>query len=410
MKKGCIIAVVLVLVLASIALGAYFYSQGKKDPVIYDTEKPVIGDIVQKAVATGSIKPRKEVQVKPQVSGVVDEIYVEEGQQVVKGQKLAKIKLIPSEVNVNSARSNVELARIRYQEAMRELERQQEVNKKNLDVEAAKANYENAKKDEERQRQLFADGVVSEQDYNRFKLDMEVRKTEYENALITSTNALKQFEATLDIRKQELQAAENNLQLLREGVTRNSDQVSNIVLSTLDGMVLDIPVEEGSSVIERNNFNEGTSIAVIADMGSLIFEGKVDEADVGKLKEGMHLKLTVGAIENQEFEALLEHISPKGEEEEGAVKFEVKAALTSETDVFLRAGYSANADIILNEATQVLMINERDLVNEDGQYSVEVATGDQVFEKRPVELGISDGIHIEVKSGLDTSDLVKVRK
>lgn len=409
MKKGCLITLIIILIAASVALGAYFYNQNKRDPKIYQTEKPTVQDIVQKTVATGSIKPRKEVQVKPQVSGVVDEIYVEEGEIVNKGQKLAKIKLIPSEVNVNSAKSNVELARIRYQEAQRELQRQQEVNTKSLDIESAKANYENAKRVEEQQAQLFADGIISEQDYNRFKLDLEVRRTEYQNAQITSTNSLKQVQATLDIRKQELEASENNLQLLREGVTKNSRQVSNVVLATLEGMVLDIPVEEGSSVIERNNFNEGTSIAVIADMGSLIFEGKVDEADVGKLKEGMPLELTVGAIENEKFEAVLEHISPKGVEEDGAVKFEVKAALQGETEVFLRAGYSANADIILNRVSQVLTINERDLIKEEDQYFVEVQVGDQQYEKKAVELGVSDGILIEVKSGVDSTDQIKVR-
>ena len=154
-----------------------------------------------------------------------------------------------------------------------------------------------AQQEEQRQRGLFDDGIISEQEYNRFKLDLELRKTEYENSQILSKNNLSQFETSVDIRRQELNAAINNLQLLREGASRNSRQVANVVVSTVDGMVLDIPVEEGSSVIERNNFNEGTSIAIVADMSNLIFEGKVDESDVGKLKEGMPLVLTVGAIE-----------------------------------------------------------------------------------------------------------------
>ena len=410
MNKGCLIAVGIFLLIASVGLGGYFYSQSKKDPITYSSAKPEIKDIIKKTVATGSIKPRKEVMVKPQVSGVVEELYVEEGQIVSKGQKLAKIKLIPSEVNVNSARSNVELARIRYAESQRELIRQNEINSKSLDVESSKANFENAKQEEQRQVELFQDGVISQQDYNRFKLDLDLRKAEYDNALISSTNNLRQFEATEDIRKQELEAAENNLQLLREGVTKGSRQVSNVVLSTLDGMVLDIPVEEGTSVIERNTFNEGTSIAVVADMGSLIFEGMVDEADVGKLKEGMPLILTVGAIENKKFDAFLESISPKGVEESGAVKFEVKAAITQVEDVFLRAGYSANADIILDKATQVITVNERDLINEENTYYVEIEKGDQEFERREVTVGLSDGILIEVKNGIDTTDKIKVQK
>ena len=151
----------------------------------------------------------------------------------------------------------------------------------------------------ERQKGLFEEGVISQQEYQRFQVDLEIQKATYENAQITSGNSLKQFEVEVDIRKQELDAAINNLQLLREGASRNSKQVANIVVSTIDGMVLDVPVKEGTSVIERNNFNEGTSIAVIADMNSLIFEGNVDEADVGKLKEGMPLELTVGAIERR---------------------------------------------------------------------------------------------------------------
>jgi HlyD family secretion protein len=410
MKKGCLIAAAIVFVIASIGLGYYFYKQSKKDPDVYQTENPVITDIVKKTVATGSINPRKEVQIKPQVSGVIDRIFVEEGQIVQKGQELARIKLIPSEVNVNTAQSNVELSRIRYQEAQRELKRQQEIFNKNLDIESARASFDNATREEERQRKLFEEGIISEQDYNLYNLELDLRKAEYENAKIAATSDIRQLEADVDIRKQELDAAQNNLQLLKEGVTKNSRQVSNIVVSTLEGMVLDLPVEEGSSVIERNNFNEGTSIAVVADMNSLIFEGTVDEADVGKLKEGMPLELTVGAIESARFDAVLEHISPKGQEEEGSVKFEVRAAITSSEDVFLRAGYSANGDIILERKEQVVAINEGNLIFEGDTCFVEIATGDQQYERRKITTGTSDGIMIEVTSGLDTADQVKVLK
>ncbi len=410
MNKGCLLALASVIVVASIGLGIYFYKQSKRDPIVYQVEKPLVTDIIKKTVATGSIKPRKEVLIKPQVSGVVEELYVEAGEIVEKGQKLAKIKLVPSQININSAQSSVELARIRYDEARRELARQKEVFNKNLDVESARASFENAQKEEERQRDLYDSGVISEQEYNRFKLDLELRKTEYENAQIVSTNSLKQYEAEVDIRKEEMDAAINNLQLLREGASRNSRQVANIVASTVKGMVLDIPVEEGSSVIERNNFNEGSSIAIVADMNSLIFEGKVDESDVGKLKEGMPLELTVGAIENQKFDATLEYIAPKGVEEEGTVKFEVRAAIMPTKEVFLRAGYSANADIILNKRNEVIAIQERDVLFEEDTTYVEIKVGDQQFEKRLVELGISDGIQVEVVSGLDTTMQVKVQR
>lgn len=410
MNKGCLIGLVAFLVLSTIGLGVYFYNQKQKSPENFATEKPVIMDIIKKTVATGSIKPRLEVQIKPQVSGVVQELYVEAGNIIKKGQPIAKIQLIPSEVNINSAQSSVELSRIRLQNEQRELQRQREVSKKNLDVESAKVNYNNAKREEERQRGLFEEGVISDQEYNRFKVDLNLRKAEFENSQIVSSNSLKSLEANVDIARQELQAAVNNLQLLREGASRNSKQVANIVVSTIDGMVLDVPVKEGTSVIERNNFNEGTSIATVADMNSLIFEGKVDEADVGKLKEGMPLELTVGAIENKKFDAALEYIAPKGETEEGTVKFQVRAAIKPTKEIFLRAGYSANADIILDRRSKVIAIKERDLIFEKEKPFVEVKTGDRQFEKKSVKLGLSDGIQVEILSGVDTTTQVRVMK
>lgn len=409
MNRGCLIGFGAFLIIATIGLGIYFYQRNTKEAENYEVVQPETTDIIKKTVATGAIRPRKEVMVKPQVSGVVDEIYVEEGQLVTKGQKLARIKLVPSEVNINTAKSNVELARLRLQESKRELERQRNLNKQQLDVEEARASFENARQEEARQRGLFEEGVISEQDYNRFRLDLELARAAFENAKVVAQNSVKQFETEVDIREQELQAAINNLQLLREGASANSRQVANIVTSTLDGMVLDIPVEEGTSVIERNNFNEGTSIAIVADMNALIFEGKVDESDVGKLKEGMPLLLTVGAIDNQSFDATLEFISPKGEDEEGTVKFEVRAAVKPTDDVFLRAGYSANADIILDRRKQVLAIQERDILYESDTTYVEIKTGDRSFEKRQVELGLSDGIKVEVLGGLDSSSEVKVQ-
>ena len=410
MNKGCLIALAVVFGILSIGLGYYFYQQSKKDPVVYEIEKPSIANIINKTVATGSIKPRQEVQIKPQVSGVIDQLYIEAGEAVKKGQKIAKIKLIPSQVSINNAQNQVEIAKIRYDEARRELVRQKDVFGKKLDVESARSNFDNAKKEEERNLQLFDQGVISEQAYNLVKRDLEIAKANFDNAEIVAGNTLKQFEADVDIRKQEMNAAINNLQLLREGASKNSKQINNIVVSTLDGMVLDVPIEEGSSVIERNNFNEGTSIAVVADMQSLIFEGKVDESDVGKLKEGMPIELTVGAIEDKKFDANLEFISPQGKEEEGTVKFEVRAAIQPTTDVFLRAGYSANGDIILDRRDSVITLKERDVIFKNDSTYIEVQTGDQEFEKQMVEVGLSDGIQIEVLNGVDTTTQVKVQK
>jgi HlyD family secretion protein len=409
MKKGCLIAIGVFFVLATIALSIYFYRQNRKAPERFETEKPVMTDIVKKTVATGAIKPRREVEIKPQVSGVVDELYVEPGQIVAKGQRVARIRLVPNEVNINSAQSGVALARLRLQEAQRELQRQREVNARKLDVEEARANFENAQREEQRQRQLFESGVIAEQDYNRFKLDLELRKAAFDNAGILAANNLRSFETEVDIRQQELAAAIDNLALLREGASRNSQQVANIVVSTLEGMVLDVPVKEGSSVIERNNFNEGTTIAIVADMNALIFEGKVDESDVGKLREGMPLELTVGAIENLKFDATLEFISPKGQTEEGIVKFEVRAGIELSKEAFLRAGYSANADIILDRRRGVLAVKERDVLFEADTTYVEVQTSERQFAKRAVKLGLSDGIQVEILAGLDSTQWVKVQ-
>ena len=411
MNKGCLFVALGFLALSVVGLAYYFYSQSGGGPIEYESTKAEVRTILNKAVATGSIKPRLEVNIKPQVSGVIDELYVEAGQIINKGQKIARIKLIPNEVNINSAQSNVELARIRVREAERELSRQSEVNSNELDVKEAARSLDVAKKEEERNRQLLDDGIISEQDYLQFKLDLDLRQNAYDNAALLSSNTLGQVKAQLDIRKQELEAAENNLQLLREGRTNRSNQVNNVVVSTVDGMVLDVPVEEGSSVIERNNFNEGTNVAVVADMKSLIFEGKVDESDVGKLQEGMELQLTVGAIPEHKFDALLEFISPKGTEEEGIVKFEVKAALKPYSDeVFLRAGYSANGDIIIDKKDDVIAVQERDVIYDgDSVTYVERVVGDQEFERQEVELGLSDGLYVEVEGGIDTSTQIKLQ-
>ena len=410
-NKGCLIAAGIALVLITCGIAYYFIQQNKSTDEETQTVKAEITNIIKKAVATGSINPRQEVNVKPQVSGVIDKLYVEAGELIKKGEKIARIKLIPSEVNINSAQSSVELSRLQVKNAERELARQRSVSSQNLDQQETKAAYENANVELERNTKLFEDGVISEADFNKFKLDANVRKSAYENAKISSSNALSSFEADLDIRRQELNAAISNLQLLREGATKNSKQVSNIVVSTLDGMILDIPVKEGASVIERNTFNEGTSIATIADMSNLIFEGKVDEADVGKLKESMALELKVGAIDDVKFDALLEFISPKGVEEEGTIKFVVKAAIKEYSDdVFLRAGYSANADIILDKRDSVLAINERDIIYAGDTTFIELINGDDELDKIEVELGLSDGILVEVLgSPIDTTQTIKKR-
>ncbi len=397
-------------VIFSIWMFQYFYNQNKGMNESYETTTAELMDIIQKTVATGSVKPRNEILIKPQISGIIDELFVEAGELVKKGDPIARIKLVPSPTTLNQAKSNVDLAQLRYQDAVREYERQQKMNKEGVDVEQAQANYDNAVIQEKRQKELLDDGVIAQQEYERFKLELELAKNALENTTINASNNLKALALNVDIRRQELNAAMDNLQLMQEGVASKSGQVSNIVKATVDGMVLDVPIEVGMSVIERNNFNEGTTIAELADMNQLIFEGKVDESDVGKLKEGMPLKLTIGALDNLAFDAVLEYIAPKGLTEAGAVKFEIRAAIKPQEEVFLRAGYSANADIILAEKKQVLAIQERDLKFDEQQKPyVEIELGKGKFEKRMLKVGLSDGINIQVLEGLDQEEKIKIQ-
>jgi len=346
-----------ILILGVFAYTIYFlYEKSQAKPVVYQTTTPFTESIIKKTVATGSVVPRKEIAIKPQVSGIIDKIYVEAGDMVNKGDLIAKVRIIPNMVNLNNAESRVKQAKI----SMRD----------------ADADYK-------RQKELFDNDVIA--------------AAEFQNADIAYSQA-----------QQELNAAEDNLQLIKEGQTKSTGATTNtLIRSTIDGMVLDVPVKEGNSVIESNTFNDGTTIANIADMGEMVFEGKVDETEVGKISEGMDLILSIGAIENLKFGALLEHISPKGVEENGAIQFEIKAAVSLKDNSFVRAGYSANADIVLDRVDSVMTIQESLLKFENDSTYVEVETEPQVFEKRFIETGLSDGINIEVLSGLSMEDNIK---
>lgn len=410
MKKVKLIIGIVVFTLVSIFLGYYLISQNQSTDMVYSFEKPILRDITLKTVATGKVKPRQEVNIKPQVSGVIEELYVKAGDLVRKGEKLAKVRLVPSQLNINNATSSVELARLRLRDAERELERQKSQNDSQQDIKEASLRYEKAKADFDRNKALFEDGVIAASDFERVRIEFELQSAAYTNMKTIVGNNLLRFQNEVEIRNEELESAINNLQLLKEGASKNSKQVANIIKSTVDGMILDIPVEIGSSVVERNNFNEGTNVAVVADMNTLMFEGKVDESDVGKLGIGMPLVLTVGAIEDKSFAASLEFVSPKGVEEEGSVKFAIEASILNDSSVFLRAGYSASADIILAKKSQVLSLMERDVIFEGDSMFVELRTGDQTYEKIQVQTGLSDGIFIEVIQGIDSTKEVRNRK
>ena len=347
-----------VLVLISLFGGTlwFLYSKSQKKPVVYRTEPAEVGDIVKKAVATGAVIPRKEIAVKPQVSGIIASIKVEPGDRVRRGDLLAIIRVIPQTAALAAGESRVNVAKIRLEDAEREADRNQK---------------------------LFEEGVLPE-------------------------TALRSVALARDTAREELAAAEDYLAVIRRGVPARSETETNtLVRATMEGMVLDVPVKEGASVIESNTFNDGTTIATLADMNDLIFEGKVDESEVGKLSPGMNMVLTIGALEPRRFDAVLEHIAPKGFEENGAVQFKIRAALKVPEDALIRANYSANADIVLDRRDQVVSVKESVLQFEGEEIFVEVETAPQTFERRKVKTGLSDGIKIEVLEGLVRDDKVK---
>lgn len=359
MKK--VLKITGIVLLIAIFLGTFYflYNKSKNKPVVYNTQTPAIETISKKTVATGSVVPRKEIEIKPQVSGIIDEIYLEAGQMVKTGDIIAKVQIIPDMINLNNAESRVN---------------------------RAKLNYDDAKIDYDRQKELFDKKVIAYEEYQKAQL-----------AFNTS--------------REELQAAEDNLELIKKGVTKKSATTTNtLIRSTINGMILDVPIEVGNSVIQANTFNAGTTIAVVADMTDMIFEGKVDETEVGKIHEGMDIILTIGAIDDEKFEAVLTYLSPKGVEENGAIQFEIKADVNLKEGQFIRAGYSANASIVLEQRDSVMVIPEGLLKFEGDSAYVEVQTDSQVFEKRFVQIGLSDGLNIEVLSGLTFDDKIKGEK
>lgn len=360
MKKVGRILLIVIVIAIFIGTIMFLYQKSQDQPVEYAIEQATTTTIVDKTIATGSVVPRKEIAIKPQaVSGIIEKLYVVAGERIKKGDPIAKVKIIPDMINLNSATSRVE---------------------------SAKINFENAKINYNRDKELYQKKVIATVDFQKTELT-------YRSA------------------KQELNTAEDNLQLIKEGVTKNAKNATNtIVRSTIDGMILDIPLKEGNSVIQSNNFNDGTTIAVVADMGQMIFKGKVDETEVGKIKVGMPLELTIGAIEGVKFKAVLEYISPKGVEANGAVQFEIKAAIELNSKYFIRSGYSANAEVVLEKRENVLAINESLLEFKNDSTFVMVQTSPQKFKRKYVKTGLSDGIMIEVLDGITKNDKLRGKK
>jgi HlyD family secretion protein len=350
------------LVLLIIWIPVFLYRKSMTPPDEFLVERPMRADVVKKTVANGSIVPRNEILIKPVVSGIISELYVQAGDMVKKDQPLAKIRIVPDMMSLSSAEQRVSAAQI--------------------GVQNAQLNYD-------RNKPLADKGVISAAEMQGF--DMALRNA-----------------------KQELAAAEEALKVVRDGIS-NKSAGNTVVRSTIDGMVLDVPVKEGNSVIERNNFNEGTTIAAIADMRDLIFQGKVDESEVGKVRVGMPVVLTVGAIENARWDAELEYIAPKGVEENGAIQFEIRAAVKLREGEELRSGYSANADIVLDRRDSVLTVPESVVsFNTKGDSAfVDVRAGsgkDARWNRTYIRTGLSDGIRLEVIEGVSPESEIKGAK
>ena len=356
MKKTIIFGTVGVLLIAVLL---WFGKKNSKNPIEYETEKAFVTNIVKKTVATGKVLPLDEAEIKPQVSGIIEEIYVEEGANVEVGDLIATIRVVPNIQSLNSASGSVKTAQLRF---------------------------DNTKTLYARNKKLFENGVISKQ--------------EFENAELNYNSA-----------EQDLINAKNNLEIIRKGSTLGVGSTANtMVRAEIKGTILEIPVRVGTQVIESNTFNAGTTIATIADMTKMIFEGQVDEAEVGKIQNGTVLEVSLGAIEKKKYPAKLNFIAPKGTEVNGAVQFKIKGDLTLDEEFFVRAGYSANADIILEKRDSVLSIKEG-LLQFDKKTEepfVEVLIGEQEFERRAIELGVSDGINVEVLSGVTEEDQIKI--
>jgi HlyD family secretion protein len=355
MKKVIIFGLIAV---AFIAVLVWFGNMNSKSTEIFETDKAFKATITKKTVATGKVVPLEQIAIKPQITGIIDKIYLLEGTKVKKGDLLATVRVVPNEQSLLSAKGRVDNAKI----ALRNSEIQYNRNKG-----------------------LYDKGVVAAQDFE-------------------------QIELTYNQAKQELLNAENDYQIIKSGSSGAGGFANTDIRAQISGTILEIPVKEGDQVIQSNNFNDGTTIATIADMNKMIFEGKVDEAEVGKIQNGIDLDITLGAVQEKKFPAKLNFIAPKGTEENGAVQFTVKADVTLDDNYFLRAGYSANAEIILEKKDSVMSIEEALLQYDkrtDEPY-VEVKTGEGTYEKRTVKLGISDGINVEILEGITMEDEIKI--
>lgn len=353
---------ILMALVAVIFIGTFvfLYIKSQPQPEVYDEFTLQRMDIRKTTVVTGKIEPRNEVNVKPQISGIITEILKEAGETVQEGEVIAKVKVIPDMGSLSVAQSRLRLAEI---------------------------NRKQAQTDYDREKTLFDKGLVAADEYDKI------------------AQALRQA-------REEVDAAQDNLEVVRDGVSKsNASASSTLIRSTITGLILDIPVKVGNSVILANTFNDGTTIATVANMNDLIFRGNIDETEVGRLSTGMTMKITIGALQDLKFDARLEYIAPKATDQNGANQFEIKAAVNLPSNATnIRSGYSANAEIVLAEAKNVLAVQESAIEFDGDDTYVYVIKGEgekQTYERRKVQTGISDGINIEIRSGVKPNERIR---
>ena len=359
MKKNFKLIVALLIAIVFIGTFVFLWKKSQPQPIAYEEFTPQTMDISKTTVITGKIEPRNEVNVKPQISGIITNLYKEAGDRVQAGEVIAKVKVIPDMQQLSSAEARVRLANV---------------------------NVEKAKVDFEREKTLFDKGLVSADEYDKIA-------------------------HTYHQAQEELTASNDHLQVVRDGVSKsNASASSTLIRSTITGLILDVPVKVGNSVILSNTFNDGTTIASVANMNDLIFRGNIDETEVGQLVTGMPMKITIGALQNLNFEASLEYISPKAVEAGGANQFEIKAAVNVGNTSRVRSGYSANAEIELASAKNVLTIPESAIEfsgNDTYVYVIKGTDDNKTYERKKVQTGLSDGLNIEIKGGIGAKDLIR---
>ena len=359
MKKYSKLIIAAIIALIFIGTFVFLWQKSQPKEVVYNEFTPKLDSIQKTTIITGKIEPRNEVNVKPQISGIISELYKEPGDRVNAGDVIAKVKVIPDMGQLSSAEMRVRLSEI---------------------------NLKQAQVDFQREENLYNQKLVSADEFDKSK-------------------------QALDQAKHEKVAAEDALQVVRDGVSKsNASASSTLIRSTISGIILDIPVKVGNSVILSNTFNDGTTIATVANMNDLIFRGNIDETEVGQLVYGMNMKITIGALQDLSFDAALEYISPKAVESNGANQFEIKAAVKLSEGSKIRAGYSANAEIILASAQKVLSIPESAIEFSGDTTFVYVVKGEgknKTYERKQVETGLSDGVNIEIKKGITDKDKVR---